>query len=596
MLEVSQLSIHLKTSKGIITPVDNISFTIEPGEILGLIGESGSGKSLTAAAIMRLLPNNAFYAKHSKILLYQQNILDFSEKHMRKVRGANIGIIFQDPMTCLNPVLTIGTQLCEAIELHQNLRGRACYIEALRMLDAVRIPAAVHQYSSYPHELSGGMQQRVMIAMALAGKPQLLIADEPTTALDVTTQAQILLLLKEIQRQENMALLLISHDLAVAAQMADRIAVMHHGKLVETNSTEIFFKTPQQEYSQRLLQSIPSLFAIRADQANVSQEQLLDIKDLKVHFPIKKGFLRRTVAYVKAVDGIDFKLSAGETLAIVGESGCGKTTVGKAILSLIPATAGTVQFVDVDLTTLNVRQWRKYRGDLQIVFQDPFAALDPKKRITDSLEEGLLALDKGGDNASRLALLDQLLTNVGLTPEHKFRYPHEFSGGERQRLCIARAVAVGPKIIVCDEPTSALDVSVQAQVLKLLQNLQQQYGISYIFISHDLKVVSMLAHRVAIMYLGRIVETGTTIEVLQNPKHPYTQALLAAVPKIDHHELVATELLSGDVPSALNPPSGCHFHPRCKFAKPECKINYPEDIAISQSHSVKCILYKEIVN
>lgn len=532
MLDVLNLSVNLKLEHGFFKAVDDVSFRIEAGEVLALIGESGSGKSMTALSIMRLLPNNAEYGSNSKILLHSQDLLNLTEKEMRKVRGRSIAIIFQDPMTSLNPVLTVGAQITESLVLHQDLHGRACYIEALRLLDAVRMPNAVQQYKVYPHELSGGMQQRVMIAMALAGKPDLLIADEPTTALDVTTQAQILQLLKEIQRQENMAMLLISHDLAVASQMADKIAVMRSGKLIEQNSSTAFFRQPQDPYSQRLLQSVPSMFGYSTEQIQPTENPVLDVQDLQVYFPIKEGLLRRTTDYVKAVDGVSFTVNAGETLAIVGESGCGKTTLGKAILSLIPATDGKVIFSDTDLVKLRQSKWRKYRGDLQIVFQDPFASLDPKRRIIDSLEEGLLALNKGGSQSQRYELLDTLLMQVGLKPEHKLRYPHEFSGGERQRLCIARALSVNPKLVICDEPTSSLDVSVQAQVLKLLQDLQKDRGLSYIFISHDLKVVSMLAHRVAIMYKGKIVETGLTQEVLKNPQHAYTRELLAAVPQI----------------------------------------------------------------
>jgi peptide/nickel transport system ATP-binding protein len=534
MLKVANLSVRFALEHSAFTAVDDISFEIDSGEVLALIGESGSGKSMTALSIMRLLPRNAAYASNSAIKLHDADLLDLTEKQMRKIRGANIGMIFQDPMTCLNPVLTIGTQITECLTTHQHLHGRECYIEALRLLDAVRMPNPVHQYTVYPHELSGGMQQRAMIAMTLAGKPGLLIADEPTTALDVTTQAQILKLLKEIQQQENMAMLLISHDLAVASQMADKIAVMRKGKIVEQNSTANFFKNPQDPYSQNLLRSVPSMFGSPPEDQAKEAATILQVENLQVYFPIKTGILRRTTGHVKAVDGVDLTVHAGETLAVVGESGCGKTTLGKAILSLIPATQGSVVFAGNNLIKMRQRDLLKFRGDLQIVFQDPFAALDPKRRIVDSLEEGLLAQRKGGDQQQRFALLDKLLLQVGLTPEHKLRYPHEFSGGERQRLCIARALTVDPKIVVCDEPTSSLDVSVQAQVLKLLRELQREHNVAYIFISHDLKVVSMLAHRVAIMYLGKIVETGLTKDILQNPQHPYTKELLAAVPQISH--------------------------------------------------------------
>lgn len=593
MLKVSNLSTWIQRGQEWLRAVDNISFNIEPGAVFALIGETGCGKSMTALSIMRLLPPVASYLPQSIIKLYDKNIIDLTEKQMRTVRGGDIGMIFQDPMSCLNPVLTIGDQLCEVLSKHQQLTGRASYVEALRLLDAVRIPAPVDRYSCYPHELSGGMKQRVMIAMALAGKPSLLIADEPTTALDVTTQAQILQLISEIQQQQNMALLLITHDLAVAAQMADHVAVMRGGQIVEQATRDKFFAAPKHPYSQQLLASVPSLQVAKTASVNNFTQPILSVRNLKVHFPVRKGLLRKTTGYIKAVDGVDFNLYSGETLALVGESGCGKTTIGKALLALSDYVSGEVMFAQQDILKLTAKQMRKMRAELQIIFQDPFASLNPKLRVVDSLEEGMLTQAKYKQREVRLAKIDELLQQVGLTPEHKWRYPHEFSGGERQRICIARALAVEPKIIVCDEPTSSLDVSVQAQVLNLLQTLQQAHNLTYLFITHDLAVVNLLAQRVAVMYLGRIVETGLTAEVLTNPKHPYTQALLAAVPKIEAHKVpTKTNLLvAGEIPSPLNPPTGCHFHPRCKFAKPICRKEYPQARQVSATHMVKCVLY-----
>jgi len=597
MLEVSQLSTFIQMGQDWIRAVDNVSFRIEAGEVFGLIGESGCGKSITALSIMRLLPANARYIGNSQILLHGKSLIDLPENEMRTVRGSDIGIIFQDPMTCLNPVLSIGKQITEILKLHQGMTGRVAYVEALRLLDAVRIPAAVHRFNGYAHELSGGMKQRVMIAMALAGRPALLIADEPTTALDVTTQAQILGLLRDLQKEYNMALLLITHDLAVAAQMVDTIAVMRNGQIIEQNSGARFFAGPKHPYSQQLLQSSPHLYAFKQE-ANIAGQPLLRVNNLSVYFPVKQGLLRRTSGYVRAVDGVSFEIDQGETLALVGESGCGKTTVGKSLLALINEARGLVTFKDAYILQLTAKQLRKIRSEIQIVFQDPFNSLNPKLRVIDSLEEGLIAQDKYASRAVRIQIIDELLLQVGLDVNYKWRYPHEFSGGERQRICIARALTVQPKIVVCDEPTSSLDVSVQAQVLALLQKLQRERNLSYLFITHDLGIVSMLAHRVAVMYLGRIVESGLTSEVLTSPKHPYTQALLEAVPKIEQprsfdEKQPIVGVIAGEIPSPINPPTGCHFHPRCKYAQPICRTVYPDAIQLSTSHMVKCVLYKD---
>jgi peptide/nickel transport system ATP-binding protein len=531
MLEVKNLSLKLQSSKSeSFTIVDDITFNINAGEVFALIGESGSGKTLTSLSVMRILPHKIGYSKSSQIIFQGQDLLNITENNMRSIRGAGIAMIFQDPMTSLNPIATIGKQIIEVLRLHRGIKGRLAYIETLRLLEAVKIPDPTRRFYNYPHELSGGMRQRVMIAMALACKPSLLIADEPTTALDVTTQAQILHLLKELQKKENMAILLITHDLAIAAQIADRIAVMQRGKLVEQNSTREFFAAPQNAYSKKLLASVPDnlLAQTSSDQA---QTKILEVSNLRVYFPIKQGVLRRTSGYTKAVDDINFALYAGKTLAIVGESGSGKSTVAKAVLALLPEATGKVEFSEHNLLQLANERLRKYRTEIQIVFQDPYTSINPKLRVIDSLEDGLIMQGKLSA-AARQQKIDALLEQVGLNPKAKYRYPHEFSGGERQRLCIARALSVDPKIIICDEPTSSLDVSVQAQVLKLLLDVQRDKNISYLFISHDLKVVGMLAHQIAVMQAGKIVEHGATQTILNNPQHPYTQKLLAAVPKI----------------------------------------------------------------
>lgn len=513
MLEVKNLSIWLQNSKQPLQKILNdINFTISNGEVVALIGESGSGKTITALSLLRLLSRNFGYSSASQILLNDTDILNIPEHAMRKIRGADIAMIFQDPMTSLNPVLTVGKQILEILHLHRGIRGKAAYQEIMRLFEAVQLPNPVQNFYSYPHELSGGMQQRVMIAMALACKPSLLIADEPTTALDVTTQAQILTLLKDLQQQEKMAMLLITHDLAIASQLADTIMVMKSGTIVEHESGKKFFGGPKHAYSQQLLNAVPKLITThQVTQANTAAT-VMQVTGLKVYFPIKNGFLRRTIGYIKAVDNIAFKLQFGKTLAIVGESGSGKTTLAKAIAGLIPQTRGSIQYIG---------GWHKKHSDLQIIFQNPYSALNPKLRIIDSFKDGIGVTD---------ANIDTLLLKVGLKPEYKWRYPHEFSGGERQRLCIARALTVKPKVIICDEPTSSLDVSVQQQVLKLLLALQDEHNIAYLFISHDLKVVSGMAHDVAVMHSGKIVEYGSVMEVLTNPQHEYTKKLIAAVP------------------------------------------------------------------
>jgi peptide/nickel transport system ATP-binding protein len=513
MIEVKDLSVWLQHPKQTAQRIlSDIIFNVTKGEVVALIGESGSGKTITALSLLRLLSGNFSYSLASKIVLNGIDMLNIPEHAMRKIRGADVTMVFQDPMTSLNPVLTVGAQVLEVLKLHRKLNRKAAFQEVMRLFAAVQLPNPSLQFYSYPHELSGGMQQRIMIAMALACKPSLLIADEPTTALDVTTQAQILNLLKELQLKEDMAMLLITHDLAVASQLADRIVVMKSGEIVEQANCREFFATPKNPYSQKLLNAVPKL--ITEHLAQETTTPVMKVSELKVYFPIKSGLLRRTVGYIKAVDNVNFELESGKTLAIVGESGSGKTTLAKAVAGLLPHSQGSVQYIG---------DWHKKHSDLQMIFQNPYASLNPKLPIIDSFKDSA-----GATNAA----IDSLLYKVGLKPEHKWRYPHEFSGGERQRLCIARALTVNPKVIICDEPTSSLDVSVQAQILKLFLELQVEQNIAYLFISHDLKLVSAMAHKIAVMYAGKIVEYGTTYEVLTNPEHEYTKKLLAAVPRI----------------------------------------------------------------
>ncbi|MDG0996590.1 MAG: ABC transporter ATP-binding protein [Gammaproteobacteria bacterium] len=544
LLQVNALSTVIRGRAEDALVVRDISFNVQRGETLALVGESGSGKSITALSIARLLPPAA-HVSAGEIILSGHDLMQISEREMRDVRGSKIAMIFQEPMNSLNPVLTIGDQISEAVRRHQTMKRSAARQQSIDLLAAVGLPAPRRNIDEYPHQLSGGMRQRVMIAMALAAQPDLLIADEPTTALDVTIQAQVLELLKDLQSQFNMGLLFITHDLAVVKQTADRIAVMHQGELVEQGSSEAFFAAPKHAYSRTLLGAIPTAQKRQQRDHEQGLEQskgviannaavgpLLSVRNLQVHFPIRAGVFRRTVDYVRAVDDVSFDLHAAKTLALVGESGCGKTTVGKAIVQLLKSNQGSVQFQQRDLQSLNNEDLRKTRRDLQIVFQDPYSSLNPRMLVGDILEEGMTALAVLKTAQDRQRKIKLLLDQVGLPTDSLLRYPHEFSGGQRQRISIARALAVEPKLIVCDEPTSALDVSVQAQVLNLLIDLQAELGMSYLFITHDMAVVSYLADEVAVMHQGRIVEQGPTEQILLEPQHHYTQSLLAAVPSL----------------------------------------------------------------
>ena len=532
LLEISDL----KVSFGSTPVVDEIGFTINRGETFVLLGESGSGKSISAMAIMRLLPNAATI-NSGKVLLDGEDLLQLPESEMRSIRGGKVGMIFQEPQTSLNPVMTIGDQIAESLSWHKKLKGKTARARVIELLDAVGISEADRRYGEYPHQFSGGMKQRVMIAMALAGEPELLIADEPSTALDVTIQAQVLELLLKLQKERNMAILFITHDLGVASKMADQVGVMYDGKIVENAPRDQFFKKPEHPYSQKLFDALPS--KIKRDQEernqNVDQDKsvLLEVKNLDVHFPIRTGFFKKVTGHVRAVNDVSMTLERGQTIAMVGESGSGKTTFGKGILQLIRPTNGSVMFDGVDLAKLSPAELRKRRTDIQIVFQDPYSSMNPRMIISDIIEEGMIAQKIGNTKQDRIKRVEELLEQVGLEKEFRLRYPHEFSGGQRQRICIARALAVDPKLIICDEPTSALDVSVQSQILTLLKDLQNRLGLTYLFITHNLGVVEYIAHQVAVMYQGEIVEYGDVDQVLYNPQHAYTQKLLAAIPVIE---------------------------------------------------------------
>jgi peptide/nickel transport system ATP-binding protein len=524
---------NLAIKAGETSLVKNISFQIQPGEIFALVGESGSGKSLTSLAIMRLLPE-ALDITGGQIVLNEESLFLLPEVKMQRVRGQQVAMIFQEPMTSLNPVMKVGDQVAEALKVHLKMNRQAARKKVISLFEEVGIPDPEARYDWYPHQLSGGQKQRVMIAMALACEPDLLIADEPTTALDVTIQAQVLELLKRLRDERGLAILFITHDMGVVNEMADRVAVMKQGELVEQADKAHFFANPTHPYTQKLLaDAVPKLTYKPVSEAR----SLLRISDLKVHFPIKKGIFQRTVGYVKAVDGVNLAINRGETLALVGESGSGKSTIGQAILRLVDATFGEVEFHTeseiVDLLPLNERHMKPFRKRVQVIFQDPFSALNPRMQIRDIIREGMNSLKVGPKTpAEQDDRIDELLEQVGLLSEHKFRYPHEFSGGQRQRIGIARALAVEPELIICDEPTSALDVSVRAQVLELLNRLQQQYHMSYLFITHDLSIIPAIAHQVAVMKEGQIVEQGPVEDIMLNPQHDYTRKLLDSAPEL----------------------------------------------------------------
>jgi peptide/nickel transport system ATP-binding protein len=676
LLEINNLETVIHTDSHLIRAVDGLTLQIKNGETFALVGESGCGKSITALSIMRLLPD-AGEIVAGTIKLDGKDTLLIPETDMRSLRGKRISMIFQEPMLSLNPVMTVADQIGEVLQRHFNLNGAATHDRIFELLNQVGIPDPLRRMNEYPFQFSGGMKQRVMIAMALAGQPELLIADEPTTALDVTIQAQVLDLMRDLQHSNNMAIMLITHDLGVVAEMAHQVAVMYAGEIIETAPQKEFFRNPAHPYSKKLFASlpdksrrrhdlavisgnVPSLtkefagcrFADRCENAwetcrikapdwhklsenhavrchlfrtdadlisayakapsqDISAMQtmtstptstttLLRVTNLKMHFPIRKGLLKRITGYVKAVDGVSLTIAQGKTLALVGESGCGKTTVGKSILQLIKPTAGSVCFNGNELVGLKRQQMLKRRADFQIIFQDPYSSLNPRMRIIDIIKEGINALNVNGghsqkqishQNSAVEEKIDAILQHVGLPLETKWRYPHEFSGGQRQRIAIARALAVKPKLLICDEPTSALDVSVQAQILNLLKSLQYSLELSYLFITHNLSVVEYIADEVAVMYLGRIVERGHIDNVLNNPRHPYTQALLSAVPSVNDKDKREVVHLQGDLPSPSSPPPGCHFHPRCPHVMPVCRKTYPGPTTFNPTHTAHCYLY-----
>ncbi|PDQ17369.1 microcin ABC transporter ATP-binding protein [Mesorhizobium sanjuanii] len=529
LLSVRDLSVAFVQEGHQSMAVDHISFDIAKGETVALVGESGSGKSVSALSVLKLLPYPTASHPSGQILFQGADLLATNEKELRRVRGNNITMIFQEPMTSLNPLHSIEQQVVEVLKLHQGLGDRQAKARTLELLNEVGIREPEKRLDAYPHQLSGGQRQRVMIAMALANEPELLIADEPTTALDVTVQAQILELLADLKSRKNMSMLFITHDLGIVRKIADRVCVMTKGKIVETGPTKDIFANPQHAYTRHLLAAEPKG---KPPAANNAAKPVMTGKDIKVWFPIKRGFFRRTVDNVKAVDGIDVTVRAGQTLGVVGESGSGKTTLGLALARMISST-GSIQFNGRDINKLTFNDMRPLRRELQIVFQDPFGSLSPRMSISEIIEEGLKIHEPKLSPDQRDKRIVDVLKEVGLDPATRNRYPHEFSGGQRQRVAIARAMVLNPRFVMLDEPTSALDMSVQAQVVDLLRSLQAKHDLAYLFISHDLKVIRALANDVIVMRNGRIVEAGPSEQIFGNPQTDYTRALISAAFKIE---------------------------------------------------------------
>jgi peptide/nickel transport system ATP-binding protein len=550
LISVEKLSIEFGQGPNCKRVVDNLSFTLSRSETLCIAGESGSGKSMSALAIMGLLPKMA-QVPEGAILFDNKNLLKQSERQLQNLRGKEIGMIFQEPMTSLNPTMRIGDQMLETIRRHRLATGSEAQQHIRNMLDAVKIPRPKDRVKQYPHELSGGLRQRVMIAMAMLCKPQVLIADEPTTALDVTIQAQILDLMRELQSEFGTAVLLITHDMGVVAEMADKVVVMNQGVVEETADIRKIFTNPDAAYTRKLLAAVPRLGTAPARPPQVFGDPVLEVRNLRVRYPMRRQGLFSPARELIAVEDISFTLHQGETLGIVGESGCGKSTTGRALMNMVDFD-GEIRILGTDIQGLKGAALKKQRQDIQMVFQDPYAALNPRKNIAELVAEPLLIHGRGTP-AERHSRVKELLAQVGLPEADTMtRYPHQFSGGQRQRICIARALALNPRIIVADEPVSALDVSVQAQVLDLLEQLQQQYELSYLFISHDMAVVERLCHRVAVMFAGRILEIGSREQVLGNPCHAYTKRLLAAVPIPALDSKLAPVVMSKDT-EAVNP-------------------------------------------
>nr|WP_174825078.1 ABC transporter ATP-binding protein [Ruegeria arenilitoris] len=573
--QIRELRVEFQTKDGPVVGVEDVSFEVRPGETVCIVGESGSGKSVSSLSLMRLVEFGGGEIAGGQLIFdrtdgTELDLAKADQDLMKQIRGNEIGMIFQEPMTALNPVFTVGRQLTEGLRIHKDMSKSQAEARALELLKQVRIPEPERRLKQYPHELSGGMRQRVVIAMAMACEPRLLIADEPTTALDVTIQAEILALMDRLKRETGTAVMFITHDMAVVAQMADRVVVMYRGNKVEEGTVTEIFENPQHDYTKALLAAVPKLGEMRGKSAPEpmkllgvegqkiapipgTEDVLLSVRNLTTRFPVKGGILRRTISNVHAVEDVSFTLNRGQTLSLVGESGCGKSSAGRSILRLIEPMAGEISLDGVDIMKLDQKGLRKARLDMQMIFQDPFASLNPQMQLVDQVAEPMrnYGVASGSELQDRVA---QLFDKVHLPRSFMRRFPHEMSGGQRQRIAIARALALNPKLIIADEAVSALDVSVQAQVLNLMMELQSELGLSYLFISHDMAVVERVSHHVGVMYLGRIVELGPRARVFENPQHPYTQALMKAVPIADPNQRKSEKDLNfKPIPSPIHP-------------------------------------------